>query len=84
MNEFMAMILAKEIVETLRHAVDALALTRASMIATGIPEDVVTDMINTYGEVFGKMYEGKTTEELIEIINDKEAEDVERRAEIFR
>ena len=73
-EEFMAMILAVEVVETLKHAVDMLALTRASMLATGIPEDVVTDMINAYGEVYGKMYEGKTTEELIKMIEAKEKE----------
>ena len=71
-EEFMAMILAVEMVETVKHAVDMLALTRASLLASGIPEDVVTDMINSYGEAYGKMYEGKTVEELVEMIEEKE------------
>lgn len=73
-GEFMAMLLAVEVVETLKRAVDMLALTRASMIATGIPEDVVTDMINTYGELYGKMYDGKTAEELVKMVEAKDNE----------
>lgn len=71
MIDFIAMVASKMMVDITREAVELLSVVRAVMLKVGIPEEVVTEMLNEYGEIYAKHFDEMTIEQLFDYLEER-------------
>lgn len=77
MVDFVAMIASKMMVDITREAVELLSVVRAVMLKVGVPEEVVTEMLNEYGEIYAKHFDEMTIEQLFDYLEERRSKNAQ-------